>query len=513
MAENINRRDVLKLASLIPLMVSPLPTLLSSNQQGEKQYDYPNILLILFDTFSAQHMSLFGYERSTTPNIARFAERATVFHSHYAAGNFTSPGTASLLTGTYPWTHRSFHMHDTVIENYAYRNMLSLLPSNITKVTYTHNLLAQSLLQQFKEDIDVFKNPRELALIDSEYSDILFSDDYNVSYWAENLILRSGGDRNASSLYLGLVYRFYKLVKKQMLVHEYGSLFPKGIPNLNDIYYLLESAVDWIIQNLDKIPEPYFGYFHLLPPHEPYTPRREFIDHFKGDSFKPVEKVEHFTSEGIDFKILNRERQNYDSHILYTDTEFGRLLDHLIESGMMEKSYVIITSDHGELFERGIRGHVTPVLYDPLIRIPLLIAKPGQTEKVDVYENTSCVDLLPTLLSLAGEPVPEWSEGQVLPTFPGYAANARSSIYAVDAKSDPKQGPITKGTFALINDRYKLIHYQNYDVDEGRDELYDLVEDPDEMNNLFKSQKSISDGLLNEMKEKIRLVNAPYLRS
>jgi arylsulfatase A-like enzyme len=512
MSEKINRREFLKMASLLPLMISPLPSLLSNTKPEENQTNHPNILFILFDTFSAQHMSLYGYDRETTPNIARFAERATVFHSHYAGGNFTSPGTASLLTGTYPWTHRAFHMHGTVIEKYAHRNMLSLLPSNITKVTLTHTLLAQSLLQQFKEDIDVFKYPRELALVDTQYSDILFSKDYNVSYWAENVILRSGA-RNPSSLFVGLAYRLFKLVEKRKLVSEYGSLFPKGIPNLNDIYYLLESAVDWMIQNLSQIPEPYFGYFHLLPPHEPYTPRREFVDRFSGDNFKPIEKAAHFTSSGTDNKALNRERRDYDSHILYTDAEFGRLLDYLIESGVMEKSYVILTSDHGELFERGIRGHITPVLYEPLIRIPLLISKPGQTEKEDVHDNTSCIDLLPTILALMSEPIPEWSEGQVLPTFPGYAGNSQSSIYVVEAKGNPIQAPVGKGTFALIKDRYKLVHYQEYNLEEGRDELYDLSKDPDEMSNLFKTKRATADELMNELKEKIRSANAPFLPS
>ena len=68
----------------------------------------PNVIILVFDTLSARHLSLQGYQRLTTPNLIRFAEKATVYHRHYAAGNFTSPGTASLLTGMHPWTHRAF---------------------------------------------------------------------------------------------------------------------------------------------------------------------------------------------------------------------------------------------------------------------------------------------------------------------------------------------------------------------------------------------------------------------
>ncbi len=66
------------------------------------------MVVIVFDAFSAYNISLYGYQRETTPNIARWAERAVVYHNHNAGGNFTIPGTASLLTGTYPWTHRAF---------------------------------------------------------------------------------------------------------------------------------------------------------------------------------------------------------------------------------------------------------------------------------------------------------------------------------------------------------------------------------------------------------------------
>ena len=65
-----------------------------------------NIIIIVFDAFSAYHISLYGYQRETAPNISRLAERAIVYHNHYAGGNYTTPGTASLLTGAQPWPSR-----------------------------------------------------------------------------------------------------------------------------------------------------------------------------------------------------------------------------------------------------------------------------------------------------------------------------------------------------------------------------------------------------------------------
>ena len=91
------RRDFLKLASLLPVsyFVSPLLRL----TQGKTQVTHPNIIILVFDAWSAQNISLYGYPRKTTPNLDRFAEKATVYHNHFTGGTFTVPGTASLLTG------------------------------------------------------------------------------------------------------------------------------------------------------------------------------------------------------------------------------------------------------------------------------------------------------------------------------------------------------------------------------------------------------------------------------
>ena len=83
------------------------------------------------------------------------------------------------------------------------------------------------------------------------------------------------------------------------------------------------------------------------------------------------------------------------------------------ESGMLENTWLIFTSDHGEMFERGINGHMTVCQHEPVMKIPLIIFEPGQTTRRDVYTPTNSVDVLPTLLHLTGQPVPDWVEGEV----------------------------------------------------------------------------------------------------
>ena len=118
----MHRRDFLKLMATLPLVRISWrqrdPASILNADAEATDADRPNILVLLFDTLSARHTSLDGYPRHTTPHLERFAERATVYHAHHASGNFTNPGTASLLTGAYPWKHRSMQLYSPIIPAY-----------------------------------------------------------------------------------------------------------------------------------------------------------------------------------------------------------------------------------------------------------------------------------------------------------------------------------------------------------------------------------------------------------
>ena len=95
---NLTRREFLLSLATVPLLGLRLPQLqlMTPGSGLARQGDpsLPNFIIMVFDTFSARHLPLSGYPRDTTPNISRLAERATVFHNHYAGGNYTTPGTA-----------------------------------------------------------------------------------------------------------------------------------------------------------------------------------------------------------------------------------------------------------------------------------------------------------------------------------------------------------------------------------------------------------------------------------
>src|SRR5262245_39976018 len=130
----MNRRDFLKLVSTLPLgyAASKWPWL-----QGD-QRQQSNVIIVVFDAFSAYNISLYGYERGTTPKINRLAKRAIRYHNHFAGGNFTTPGTASLLTGVLPWTHRAINLKGDVLDRFITQNIFSVF-KNYYRIAYTHN--------------------------------------------------------------------------------------------------------------------------------------------------------------------------------------------------------------------------------------------------------------------------------------------------------------------------------------------------------------------------------------
>ncbi|PWB72996.1 MAG: hypothetical protein C3F07_10535, partial [Anaerolineales bacterium] len=152
MRSKSSRRDFLKLTSLLPfgLAASNLEKRFGVHLQqpgGQK-----NVLVIVFDAWSAYNVSLYGYGRNTTPNIDRLAERATVYHNHHAGGSFTTPGTASLLTGVLPWTHRAFESNGTLDEAFVTRNIFTAFQNHYS-IAYTHNPWANTLLEQLRDEI------------------------------------------------------------------------------------------------------------------------------------------------------------------------------------------------------------------------------------------------------------------------------------------------------------------------------------------------------------------------
>ena len=505
MTSGIQRRDFLKLAGLLPLsLAAPRWTRGLSSASGQ-----PNVIVLVFDAFSTNNISLYGYARETTPNLARLAKRAIVYHNQYAGSNFTTSGTASLLTGTLPWTNRATEDNGTVVEALQAHNIFNVF-QGYYRTAFTHNSWVQTLLNQFHNDIDEIV-PRERLYLGSYDSAIhgLFSRDDDIATvgWTRYMKILDG---SSYSLFLS---RFYEAIHARQ-VASYAAQFPLGIPiNGSKDAFVLEQAVDWLKDHLNAIPRPFFGYFHFLPPHAPYRTSLEFYNRFAHDGLRPLIKpVDVFANNGASSDFLE-SRTQYDEFILYADKAFGDLFDSMEASGLLDNTWVVVTSDHGEMFERGFVGHGNPTLYQPVIRVPLLIFEPGRKTGMDIHASTSAVDILPTLMQLTGRPIPDWTEGAVLPPFGASDASFNRDLYSVTARKNGENVPLHQASTTLVRGRYKLLYFFGYQA-LGIDDLvmlFDLQADPEELVDLSSTQQAVTAELLTELKSKIAQANRPYL--
>ena len=491
---------------IFPRQTNVINTLLQTPQKK------PNVLIILLDTLSAPHLSLYGYPRHTSPALEQFASRATVYHSHYSAGNFTTPGTASMLTGLHPWSHRAMHIRGLVKRNLVTENLFRQVGDGYHKIAHTQNMLAELLLCQLEGDLNIHL-PFTFSSLEVRTSSLSrrMENDPVLSFYAysDYLSRRQNNDGPlAGSPLLGLS----DLMKATSEMQEMED-FPFGAPFNSYYTFTNRDTFDNILQEIERaalLEKPFFGYFHLWTPHEPYNSRKEFAGKFKKDGYKLVFKPEHpLTDMHRPEKNLIRLCQGYDEYIADVDADLGAFLQELERKGILDTTYVIITSDHGQLFERGETGHVAAFLYDSIIHIPLLISAPGQSRRKDVYVPTSNVDLLPTLVSLADQKPGLRAEGELLPGFGG-VENWERGIFSMVAKTNSAFTPLKTASVSMVKGTKKLIYYIGYGDFDKVSELYDLEKDPNEMTDLASVDAPAASRMRDELLTKLEEANRPF---
>jgi hypothetical protein len=499
---DISRREFLKIATL-SLSGAALPRTLTD--LGGLDSSHPNIILLLFDTMTARNLSLYGYPRRTSPNFERFAERATIFHRYNSAGNYTVPGVASLLTGVYPWTHRAINHSGLVRRDMLDRNIFGLIGDEYNRTGFAQTGWASFILSQFKKDMDTYLSPAEFSILSHIFGDG-FPDTTLAYRGLDDFMFKM--EKSPSSLVLGSLERtiLYKQANKIP-----AKDYPRGIPRTGayPVYFLLNEVFDGLVKMFREQPSPSFSYVHLFPPHAPYSPLRQFYGMFWNDNYFPPSKPKHILGDGHDERKVYIGRLSYDEYIATIDYEFGRFVDSLDTAGVLDNSYLIITSDHGELLERGCKGHDTPLLYDPIVHSPLLIHAPGQTNRRDNYAPVNGVDILPTILNLAGKSIPDWCVGKILPGFGGEEDYERST-YSVEAKLNPAFAPLKTATIAMRKGQYKLIYYKGYFGGEDSYELYNHEQDLEELHDLFDSEKILATQMKDELLETLQAADQEF---
>jgi len=480
----LSRRDFLKVAGAAFVSVLSPRSLSSFRLDAGRK---PNIIIILWDAFSARHLSLFGYPRLTTPNVDAFAERSTVFHAHYSGSNYTTCGTASMLTGMLPWKHGAINYDGLVRSEFVRSNPYTLLGPEYHRFAFSQNPWPDRLMGQYYGDVDRFLPPSAYSLLGDDGARILENDRAIASVALDSFLFSTqGGNAPIGSPVLGYLNKSRVL---NFTDRQKSDSYSKGVPQVMNMNYLFPFRNEMVyggvyseISRLESEAPPYFAYFHLYSPHYPYRPRNDFRRLFR-DDYRPIVKPSHPLSAGLHEDFILTQRTLYDRQIAQIDAEFGRLIASLDETGVLENSYLIFTSDHGEMFERGFVGHGFQFMYEPVLQIPLMIHAPGQAQRNDIHTPTSNIDLLPTLLSIAGREIPPDVDGRILPGFGG-AVDEDRPIISMVATENSAFGPMKKAVISMRKRAYKLIAYPGYDGMDQAFELYDLENDPEELENL-----------------------------
>ena len=502
-----SRRDFIKFGSVLTAGTLAQSFLHFLGSETER----PNIIVLLFDALSAKHMSLYGYPRETTPRMSKFAERATVYHNHYSAGNFTTPGTASLLTGMLPWKHRAYTQGGLVKRNLISNNIFSLLGNDYYRLAFSQNPWPDRLVGQFHNDVDRFLPSTTYSLRGNKLVSDKLSNDRSLAATAfEDFLFTLNTDIVGSSL-LGFLYK--NLALDAILKTRDHPWYPRGVPEVEGFTtYINENIFAGVFRELQSLAdrrEPYFSYFHLFSPHFPYKPGRKYWKLFVDDGFQPLQKPVHPLGFGMSEDDLLSKRNLYDQQIAHVDAEFGNLIDKLDAEGLLENSYVVVTSDHGEIFERGFYGHGGVILYEPAINIPLLISSPEQSARHDVYSPSCNTDLLPSLLGIGNKEIPSVVDGELLPGFNREETNDRP-IFSIYAAENSVFLPLKKFALSMRRGSYKLIAYFGYPGYDDVYELYDLENDPEELQNLTKDRPGIFSLMKEELLENLSSANKPY---
>jgi arylsulfatase A-like enzyme len=506
----ISRRDVLK---AIPALAAG--TYLALGKRRIAQTNRPNIIVIVFDAMSASNLSLYGYPRETTPSLKQFAERCHVYHAHSSAGNFTTTGTASMLTGLYPWTHRAFHYGGMIARSLAGNTIFSLADAGYYTTAFCQNPWADRLVAQAPGGVDRFLPLTSFSLRGDSLLMQRLAGDRALSSIASDEFLfdLSGGDTMASPL-LGYLYRTTHQTIEAARDHD--PRYPRGLPEIDGYaLYANQEVYRGVLAQLlelNELPGPHLSYFHLYSPHQPYKPDRRHLQLFTDELTFAAKPTHPFNTErGYNEKDLSDRRLRYDQQVAHVDTEFGNLIAGLDAAGVLENSYVVVTADHGEMFERGFFGHGERMLYEPVVHIPLLIHTPGQTERRDVHSPTSNVDLAPTLFALSGVTPSIEFDGKLLPGLGG-AENHDRAVFSMEASQNSSFAPVTKAVISMRRGGYKIIGYPGYEDMNGRFELYHLAEDPQELQDISTDDPAMLKSMREELLNTLARANAAFHR-
>ena len=454
---SLSRREALKaLSALAALRLNPRALAPSPLRRA-----VPNIVFIMTDDQRHDALSAAGNTILRTPNIDRIAAEGVRFTEAFVTNALCGPSRASVLTGLYS------HAHGVITNGGGpqYYNQPGLRPD---QTTFIHLLRGAGYYTALIGKWHLRSEPRGFDRWVVFPGQGVYEDPEMIAN-GMRLKLRGHADD---------------------VVGDQGLLFLRDRPRDQPfclLYQFKSPHRSWM-------PAPRFA--RMYEDIEIPLPRT-FEDKLAGrpDALRRAEMaiadMPDFRDRGVDPALPPDERKrrnlqhlvkNYYRVLLSVDENVGRLLEALDRDGLTENTIVVYTSDNG--FFLGEHGLFDKrLMYEPSIRVPMLIRFPSRVSRgvVDRSHMVLNIDVAPTLLELAGVPVPGWMHGRSLvPILSGQASAPWRDAFLYEYYEYPAEHCVRKHR-GVRTSRWKLMHFWEQPEEW---ELYDLSSDPDEVNNL-----------------------------
>jgi arylsulfatase A-like enzyme len=394
-----------------------------------------NVLFIVVDTLRADHLPLWGYGAGKTPHLDAFAKDAIRFEHAFVNASWTRPSFASMLTGRYPASHQTMHKSAS-------------LPDTLTT-------LAEAMRKGGYQTYGLVTNYNVAPFFN-------FHQGFDQYTYLEPDFVLGAGDMEAKLLFVQALRQGIETYRARRGRVEPGSAYQDAtVVNRK------------LAQFLDGEPQtPFLAFVAYMDPHDPYFPHP-----YDGTGYARAANQKPAAEDASTMIRL------YDGEITFWDGEFGALIADLKRRGLYDDMTIVVTSDHGEeFFDHGGFWHGT-TLYDEQLHVPLLLKLPKNQQGGSAVSHwVESIDIMPTLLRLAGLQVPSGVQGKDLMT----------ASEAVFAEEDHEGNELRSLRMRRGDSELKVIE-SNSDNPRGLQpfELYRLDQDPGEQVDLSKQDAPV----------------------
>ncbi|MEM7052018.1 MAG: sulfatase [Acidobacteriota bacterium] len=309
-------------------------------------------------------------------------------------------------------------------------------------------------------------------------------------------------------------YRTSGLVTNDWLKADFG--FGRGFDSYSRLRHRLTYADRLNREALDKLPRdpertPFFLFLHYMDPHSDFTQvANNQLPYYAPPEFRSAGPAgegfcdpqgncatQYLLQADRDQRPLpaaeiDAIRRQYEDGLRYLDAELGRLFQELRRRGLYERMLIVLTSDHGEEFREHGRFLHSQV-YEETVAVPLVVKLPeGRLKGRQIPHVVRLIDLLPTITDLLGLASPPDLQGRSL--VPLIENGDWDGLPALS------QDKLRRSRFSLRTRRFKVIH----DFQDGHTELFDLLEDPAELEDLSQARPGLTERLRDRLQQEVR---------